>query len=109
MRRVLVLAVAVCALTACSNGGPEAAPTSAPSGVSPGVTSSTSGTPAPPAASSDPAVTAQVCTDASKAVGDASTFFTAQMAALEKAAAKGDQDAIVAAATAIQDRLMALS
>lgn len=109
MRRVLVLALAVFALAACSDAAPQTAPTPAASGASPGVSASASGGPGSPALTSDAAVTAKVCTDAGKAMTDASAFFTTQMSALEKAAAKGDQDAIVAAATAIQDRLMALT
>lgn len=112
MRRVLVVAaagltLAGTALVGCSNGGtPQATSTPLPS-ASTTVGGSTSA-PSSPAPTGDPKVTAQVCEQASKAVVEAGTFFAAQMAALEKAAARGDQDAVVAAATAIQTKITTL-
>ena len=107
MRRVLVLAAAVVLGAGCSAESPPAGP--APS-VGGGATPSAPGTavPTPSAPSGGVDLTAEVCTDASRAVADAAAYFTAQMSALEKAAAKGDPDAVVAAATAIQNRITTL-
>jgi hypothetical protein len=70
------------------------------------VASSRSGAPTqrriPPA---DPAVTRQVCRQVTTVVAGGTSFFNSQVVALERAAAKGDQTAIVAAAEAINTRL----
>lgn len=109
MRAVLLLAVAAGALGACSGEAPPSTLPTTP--VSATATGGASATPTPsptPSLTVDAAVTAQVCRSASKAVADTSKYFNDQMAALERAAAKGDQDAVVAAATAIQNRLTQL-
>ncbi len=107
MRRVLVLATALVLGAGCSAETPPAEPVSSVgAGASPSAPATSIPTPTAPAGGVD--LTAQVCTDASQAIAEASAYFTAQMSALEKAAAKGDQDAVVAAATAIQNRITAL-
>ncbi len=101
MRRVLALAVAatvVIAIAACTDDPAQPGPSAQPS------TSASAGLTAPPPSPGDPAVTKQVCTDAVKVATDGTKIFNDQLVALEKAAAKGDQTAMVAAAEAIHKK-----
>jgi hypothetical protein len=107
MRALMLLAVAASALSACSGEPPPATlPTSPVSATTTATMSApTSST---PSLTVDAAVNILICRSATKALSETSKYFNEQMAALERAAAKGDQDAVVAAATAIQDRLTQL-
>ncbi len=112
MRRVLVLTAvmtAVFAATACS-GDPVTAPPSSASGSPSGGASAT----APPTAAAtvtlgDPTATIEACTSATAGAADVTKVFTEQLAAIEAAAAKGDQTAMVAAAGIIQTKFVSLS
>jgi len=105
MRRVLVGAATVLTVAACGQG-----PTTAGTRVQPVVTGraspSLSGTPVD---SGDPLLTRRLCSEAAIATAAATSDFHAQLAVLERAAAKGDQDGLVAAAEAINGRLTALA
>ncbi|MDT5025262.1 MAG: hypothetical protein QOE61_1688 [Micromonosporaceae bacterium] len=108
MRRVLALAAvttAVLAATACT--GDPAQPVASP--ASPSTSASTTRAATPPPTPGDAAVTRQVCLDAAAGAADVTKVFTDQIAALEAAAAKGDQAAMVAAAELIQKKFLALS
>lgn len=105
MRRVLAcaaVATVVFAAGACtgdSQAGPSQPTTSASAGL---------GTTLPPAPG-DPGVTRQTCTAAIKVATAGTKVFNDQLAALEKAAAKGDQTAMVAAAEAINKEFLAMA
>jgi hypothetical protein len=114
MRRVLALAAvvpavttAVLAATACT-GDPiqpvSLAPTAPLSTSAPTTLQAT-----PTHTPGDAAVTSQVCADATAASADVAKVFSDQIAALEAAAAKGDQTAMVAAATLIQHKFLDLA
>jgi flagellin-specific chaperone FliS len=84
----------------------DAAPTGSPTGSeSPTPTAS----PAPTAPPVDPAVTYEVCTQASNATAATTALFNEQIAALEQAAARNDQAGMVTAAEAINKQFQALS
>lgn len=110
MRRVLALAAvttAVFAVAACT-GDPAPLASTAPT-VSLSATAAPTVPVPPPVTPGDAAVTHQVCVDASAAATEVTTYFSDQIAALEAAAAKGDQTAMVAAATAIQQKFLSLA
>lgn len=96
MQRVLAWAAAatvVFAIAECTDD---------PAQPGPGTQPSTSASAAPTTPSpGNLVVTKRVCTDAVKVATDGTKVFNDQLVALEKAAAKGDQTAMVAAAEAI--------
>jgi hypothetical protein len=106
MRRVLAVAIAImvafAALAACSRGPHTVAPMTLPA---PSVISVASPTPS----AADPNLTLQVCTAATLAAADGTKLFNDQWARLEKAAAKGDQAAMVRAAELIQRTFVELA
>jgi hypothetical protein len=113
MRRVLALAAfttTVLLATACS-GDPAAAPPPATTAGSPSGTPSASARPTAAATVTlgDPTATIEACTSATAGAADVTQVFTEQIAAIEAAAAKGDQTAMVAAAGVIQARFVSLS
>jgi hypothetical protein len=81
-------------------------PTTEP-GLSPSETPSATPSPTPPPA--DPAVVLEVCTLASTATAGGTHIFNDQIAALEQAAARNDQVAMVAAAEAINKEFVGLA
>jgi hypothetical protein len=97
MRRALAAAViAVMTATAC--------------GTQPGIAAnplSRTTTASPTAA--DPAVTRQACLTAVRAAGDGVRVFNDQLQVLERAAARGDQHAMVAAAEVINNKMRELA
>jgi hypothetical protein len=114
MRRVLAIAAvttAVLAASACSGG--DALLASPAVTTTPSLPTSPTATPRPTPSVSvtpgDPATTNEACTSATAGAADATKIFTEQLAAIEAAAAKGDQTAMVAAAGVIQTNLVALS
>jgi hypothetical protein len=72
--------------------------------ASPSASAAASPTPQPP----DPAATAEVCGLAAAATETTTTIFNEQIAALEQAAARNDQAAMVVAAEAINEQFMSL-
>ncbi len=105
MRRVWVVAVATAAVfgtTACTDAAPAAAP-------QPSVSATASGGATPPATTAppspgDPAATNKGCASAATIMSTGTKFFNDRITELEKAAAKGDQQGMVAAAEAINKR-----
>jgi hypothetical protein len=67
-----------------------------------------SGSPGPPVRA-DSAVTHRVCQAARSATVDGRRYLVEQLQAIDDAAARGDQRAIVVAAEAVQDRLLTLA
>jgi len=101
MRRALAAAaVTVVTVTACATG-PGVAST-LPAGAS---RVSATATPVPV----DPAVNRQVCAAAASAAGKGVRDFNVELAALERAAARGDQHAVVDSAEVILDQLTGLA
>lgn len=100
------VAALVVALTAAAcDGGTVPVAQQSPVGET---STNTSATPSPTVTPEDPAVTADVCSLATADTASTTKLFNDQMAALEQAAARGDQAAMVAAAGAINKRFMSL-
>jgi hypothetical protein len=97
--------VTVLAAAACQGGLPAAgAATTATPSASAGPSSGPSPTPPPV----DPLATVEVCGLAAAATATTITIFNEQIAALEQAAARNDQTAMVAAAKAINQQFVSL-
>jgi hypothetical protein len=103
MRRVLELTAVAAAILAVAGCAPPGA-TPAPAMVS--VAAAPTPTLPPPG---DPLVTRQVCTVATAAAADGSKTINDEIAAIELAAAEGDQTAMVSAAEEIQKTFLNLS
>lgn len=100
------LLVAMFAMACGSETGTPAAAASADPSGSPSESVSLTPTPTEPPA--DPAATAEVCGLAAAAVETTTTIFNEQIAALEQAAARNDQAAMVEAAEAINEQFVSL-
>jgi hypothetical protein len=99
--------VTIFVTTACTGDAKPASTASPSSTASASVRPSAS--PTGSAFPGDPAVMAQTCTKASKILADGTKLFNDQLAVLEKAAAKGDQTGMAAAATAISTEFTAMA
>jgi hypothetical protein len=98
MRRVMATSLAMVVVLvggACAAGGGADV---LPMGVSPA-----------PSMPVDPGVTRHVCRDAQRAAAEASQFLDIQLGAIDTAAARGDQAAVVVAANAIQREFVHLA
>ena len=110
MRRLCALAAlasAVFAVAACTGDGQRPGVVGQPtvSGSAPAPSGTAGATPTATPAPPDPAVTRQVCADAVRAAGEVVKLFNDQLAVLERAAARGDEATMVAAAEKIMDEL----
>ncbi len=101
-----VALLAVLTTTACNGSTPRAAQ---PPVVEPTASASPSPSASPTPPPLDPAVTADVCSLAAAATTSTTKVFNDQLAALEQAAARNDQSAMVAAAEAINKQFVSLA